>query len=580
MASWKHLSLAFALAAGVRAQSSSEKVWAVVAFINHGETTPFAVPILTPEGAQQMLRQGTAFRARYLGNVTDSDYDGIETAYIDDMNNALIDNILLDVTSQTDQHVSAGAMAFFQGLYPPSSDALENDVDDIDMARDYSQGSDNLTDYPLNGYQYPNIRTLSILDPMSIGIQGNLRCDDWESEMTNNLIQDQTMLEFYNATYSFYQLLFSTSPLEGTVDLADANLWNAYEIYEYVSYMFIHNETVYDGLANATSILSTLESYATSMERTKNTYGNEDDSAESEAKEVLYSIAGRTLANRVQQQFVSNLKWSGTRDKLSLMFGSFEPILSFISLSGLLTRETIESGPFSKLPEPGAAIVFELFSDNQDDQDEQPSYSDLSVRFYYRASADSDDNFRPHSLFGSENANNSIPYSDFVSEMKKLGKTANEWCDICGTSSASWCYSSYVTIGDSDSTMGHLDPIVAGVVGAVIMAVILALIAAALFFLVGLRLRRNVVKEEEPSNPAGGFKSPETIVGDKDVAVTREGFHHERVGSWELRDGSHMPSFDTAGIAKNDEPRERRMSLDDDDISVMGATPVKAHESV
>ncbi|KAK7429581.1 hypothetical protein QQZ08_003961 [Neonectria magnoliae] len=584
MALWKCLSLAFALAAGVRAQSSNERIWAVVAFINHGETTPLmsaSDTVLTPEGAQQMLRQGTAFRARYLGNVSDSNYDGIETAYIQDMNNDLIDNTVLDLTSRTDQYVSGGAMAFMQGLYPPSSDAFENDADLIEMARDYSQGGDNLTDYPLDGYQYPNIRTLGILDPMSTAIQGNIRCSAWESEMSTNLTQDETMLEFYNATYSFYQLLFSTSPLEGTIELQYANLWNAYVLSEYVNYMYIHNETVHDGLANATSVLSILSSYAASMERTKNSYGNEFDSAESDAKEVLYSIAGRTLANRVERQFVNNLQWSGTRDKLTLMFGSFEPILSFISLSGLLTRDSIAEGPFSTLPEPGAAIVFELYSENQDDQDEQPSYDDLLVRFYYRASADSDEDFETYALFGTK-YNSSVPYSDFISEMEKLGTTAHEWCDVCGPTPAPWCYSPYVNVGDGDSySSGRLDPIVAGVVGAIIMAVVLAFIAAALFFFAGLRLRRNVAKEEEPSNPTGGFKNPETIVGDKDVAVTREGFHHERVGSWELRDGSHMPSFDAAGIAKNDQPRERGMSLDDDDdISVMGASPVKAHESV
>ena len=62
---------ALPLAHGVIAQSAGtgEKVWAAVAFINHGERTPVIAnlrTVLTPEGAQQMLRQGTAFRARYI----------------------------------------------------------------------------------------------------------------------------------------------------------------------------------------------------------------------------------------------------------------------------------------------------------------------------------------------------------------------------------------------------------------------------------------------------------------------------------------------------------------------------------
>lgn len=169
MALWKCLTVAYALVAGVWAQSSngsdSGKVWAVVAFINSGERTPVISDrwMLTPEGAQQMRRQGRAFRARYLANVTDPDYDGIEVARLQDMSADEIDNTVLDLTSQSEESVTAGAMAFFQGLYPPSPNAFGTDGD---IARDYSEGG-NITDYPLNGYQYPNIRTLSILDPLS-----------------------------------------------------------------------------------------------------------------------------------------------------------------------------------------------------------------------------------------------------------------------------------------------------------------------------------------------------------------------------------------------------------------------------
>ncbi|KAH6999927.1 histidine phosphatase superfamily [Ilyonectria destructans] len=586
MALWKCLTVAHALVAGVWAQSSngtdSGKVWAVVAFINSGERTPVISDrwMLTPEGAQQMRRQGRAFRARYLTNVSDPDYDGIEVARLQGMSADEIDNTVLDLTSQSEESVTAGAMAFFQGLYPPSANAFGTDGDESDIARDYSEGG-NITDYPLNGYQYPNIRTLSILDPQSTAIQGNLRCSNWESEMNGNLTQDPTMQKFYNATYENYQLLFSTYPLFGTINLEDANLWNAYEIYDYVNYMYTHNETVHDGLTNGTAILNILGSYAASMERIKNSYADGSDSVESQTKQVLYSVAGRTFANRVVRQFITNLQWNGSREKLTLMFGSFDPIISFIALSGLLTPESIVDGPFSTLPNPGAALIFELYGEDSDNPDLLPSFNDLSVRLYYRATADTDEKFEMQPFFDSGSQNGLVPYSDFAETMQELGRSVYDWCGICDSTAAPWCFYSYRTDDGVDSTPDSLDPVVAGVVGAVIMGVVIALIAGSLYCLAGLRLKREAIKEE-PTAPVAGFKGPERKDGDKDVAVTNEGFHHERVGSWELRDGKQLPSVEAMGITPKDLPRERGRSFDDDedDISVMGATPVKEHESV
>ena len=165
--------LAIALIAGVSAQAGdeSETVWAAVAFINNGETTPLTGDfntVLTPEGAQQMARQGTAFRARYLRNgVNATQYENIEKAYIQNVNINVIDNSNLDIFSQTFEWVNPGAVAFMQGLYPPESDSWDSSSGGSDIAHDYAQG-DNVTNYPLDGYQYPNIQTVSILDPQSV----------------------------------------------------------------------------------------------------------------------------------------------------------------------------------------------------------------------------------------------------------------------------------------------------------------------------------------------------------------------------------------------------------------------------
>ncbi|KAH6885773.1 histidine phosphatase superfamily [Thelonectria olida] len=595
MAMHKRLALAVALVTSIWVQPShGDDVWAVVAFINHGEREPVvnAPSIsLTPEGAQQMLRQGKAFRARYLTDLSDSDYDHIGAARLHNINADMIDNQVLDITSQSDDYVNGGAMAFLQGLYPPSFEAFRDNREEIDMARDYTKSGDNITDFPLNGYQYPNIRTLGMLDPTSTSIQGNLRCSAWESEIRRNLSRDPNLEELYDATLSFYQGLFSTSPMQGTINLEGANLWNAYELYDFVSYEYVHNETVNEGLTNATELLATMNSWATTMERAKNAYINGTaDSDDVEEKAKLYSIAGRTLSSRIALQFISNVKRNGDRDKMALMFGSHEPIVAFIAMAGLLDEESVSQGPFSLLPEPGAAMVFELYGEDAQNPEVMPSFDDLMVRFFYRASADADEDFVLYPLWGIDPENGTVPFSTFVQVMQDFGVSASEWCNICGPNPAPWCANSYY-YDDERSCKKEMSAATAGGLGA-----FFALAVVLLGWIFWRLLQRKMNKEnQQPANAApspstaaaGGFKGPEKKAGDRDVAVTGNGIHHERVGSWEMKGATTVPAVAAVGVTTKDSTRvtasQRRRSFDDDDddaISVMGATPVKAHESV
>jgi hypothetical protein len=165
MALLKKLIAVLPLTSVVSAQSN--KVWAAVAFVNHGEITPETQlrTVLTPEGAQQLWRQGTAFRARYIPNgVNDSDYENIQTAYLQDLKPDVIDNQELEIISQTDEWVSGSALAFMQGFYPPAPNAFDDNTGGEEIAVNL-ESSDNKTEYPLNGYQYPNVRIPSINDP-------------------------------------------------------------------------------------------------------------------------------------------------------------------------------------------------------------------------------------------------------------------------------------------------------------------------------------------------------------------------------------------------------------------------------
>lgn len=148
------------------------KVWAAVAYVNHGEKTPDAAgmnAVLTPAGAQQMLKQGQAFRARYLSGsskANSSDEDAIKTAPIQGIETDSIANSQLALSAQADQWTIASAMAFLQGLYPPAKDKFPSIIGGSDLRNNLV--SDATADYPLNGYQYPMILTPGSSDPGSV----------------------------------------------------------------------------------------------------------------------------------------------------------------------------------------------------------------------------------------------------------------------------------------------------------------------------------------------------------------------------------------------------------------------------
>lgn len=162
------------LCLGVSAQPSDNlnaKVWAVVAYINHGEKTPTfggLRNVLTPTGARQMWRQGSAFRNRYLGSRNSTTFSNTTgNTKIQGISTDAISNDQLTILSQTDEWVSGGAMAFLQGLYPPNPNAFNSLAGGREVAQDLFASPDPI-DYPLGGYQYPNIETLSMTDSNSV----------------------------------------------------------------------------------------------------------------------------------------------------------------------------------------------------------------------------------------------------------------------------------------------------------------------------------------------------------------------------------------------------------------------------
>lgn len=170
MKSLAYTLLASALPA-IRAQSTSDeagvRVWAAVAFINHGDKTPYYSSndeVLVPEGAQQLWRQGAAFRARYLNKTSEGTSSSVTAAPIQGISAESLENVQVDVTSGDEQWIVAGALAFMQALYPPVTGSVTND-----MARNLASNGSDLIEFPLDGYQYPLVQALSSLDKNSPG---------------------------------------------------------------------------------------------------------------------------------------------------------------------------------------------------------------------------------------------------------------------------------------------------------------------------------------------------------------------------------------------------------------------------
>lgn len=133
----------------------------------HGEHSPpslSAPAILTPFGAQQMYTQGAAFRKRYLSPIYHRSRDAASGCYpIDGIDPNANDGSHLTLLSLSHNYTVASAMAFMQGLYSPSAQAMSGYPEAGRPVNGSGMG------YPPNGYRYLNITTVQLgQDPESI----------------------------------------------------------------------------------------------------------------------------------------------------------------------------------------------------------------------------------------------------------------------------------------------------------------------------------------------------------------------------------------------------------------------------
>ncbi|KAL1646933.1 hypothetical protein SLS58_003069 [Diplodia intermedia] len=552
----------------------SAAVHAAVIFTRTGERTPLLVEQgpaeLTPLGARQAHSQGTVFRQRYIAPQANSvDLGGPEA--IRNISEYAIDNNQLYVLATEDGYAPATAQAFLQGLYPPYT---LNDTVTPALAATAVLANGTYMEAPLNGYQYPRIRTASSLDPAYVYLDGQKECLNYALDRTNYY----GTLEFNETqarTSSFYGEV-GAATLGGVLPAALYSYANAYAIYDYLNYQYVHDVSTQAILSNNITLRGAFDELRFLADQQQWAFNSMPNSSQ-----WIRAVAGKMLALKILRQLAVNIATEGANAKLSLLFGEFQPMLSFFSLA---LQQSSNSSRSYGMPDFASSMAFELFSYG-DATEGYPATSDLWVRFYFRNGTSNSSELVAYPIFGHGPSETAMRWPDFETSMRDIMLDGvGEWCAACNAT-AIFCpvsigFTAVLASGNNQKGSG-MRPAVAGVVGAGAALGVGLLAVAALMLLGGLRFRRGdpvVGAGRRRKSSLGGFKGSAKLASDADVSfatkgaplgvsVTEQqqeqqsGLARERVGSWEMG-GAKAAQLggSTVGDWKDDE--SRRSSLD------------------
>ncbi|PSN72749.1 phosphoglycerate mutase-like protein, partial [Corynespora cassiicola Philippines] len=542
--------LAAAMAGLVGAADDNEAVniHGVVAFIRTGERTPIMSQdpsILTALGAQQMYDLGQNFRTRYIQEQNST--RGLGVQQLRGMSTDMLRNEQIAIRSLDEPYLVASAQSFMQGLYPPYTITSSGGGALGDESGILANGS--AIDFPLGGYQYPDIRALSSLDPQSIYLGG---ADDCPAAQRQAAMYQATP-EFLEARRE-YNSLYESLDLDwfqGDIGESQLDYMYAFEIYDYLSYAYTHNSDAHDRLTNDSSYAGVYDRLRTLADQDAwYTWGNASTSSSDQA------MPGKTLAASILGQFRkialnAGNTTNGLSAPLTLLFGEHEP---FLSLASLMLLDSFNTN-FRAAPPFASAMVFELFSTGNTDDGAFPQREeDLWVRFSFQNGTEFEGALIAHPMFNNGPSRTNMRWTEFQELVGQVMVSAyGDWCRQCD-SPALFCWG--VSSSSSSSSNGNggssVSPTVAGVIGAVISLAVAGLVFAAAMLLGGVRVHR--VRGSKKAE-LGGFKGSAKLASDADVSVPKGGaaagivsfgaaaggndggrkMGHERVGSWELR---------------------------------------------
>lgn len=423
-------------------------------------------------------------------------------------------------------------------------------------------------------------------------LSGNDDCPEYQ----DSLFDYFDSLEYYDlfsSTISFYQDLI-TPIFQDVIPDSQVNFYNAYALYDYASFQYMHNTSVAKLVSQ--SSIAELRALASSQQFSLN--GDLTVSGFVSGDEIR-AVAGKTFASKVLDMLQQNaLPDNGDNDILSLFFSGLETFLSFFSISGLSDLQP----EFQSLPEPGSVMVFELFSDSPN-LTSLPNVDQLWVRFLFRNGTNSTEPLISYPLFGRGNSETDMTWTDFQNGMTNIvTPDVESWCKICN-SKAIYCpafsdnqsngtscppANSSDNSGPNAVSYSKISPATAGIIGAVVTIATIALLILASALCFGVRLYRNGSKRQ---STLGGFKGAGKHSSDADLthAVAGDGTEatvvkHERIGSWEMADAKKGNTKDSRhGSIDGVVSRADYSQKDgDDDISVINpfGDPVKVDDRV
>ncbi|KAH7130665.1 histidine phosphatase superfamily [Dendryphion nanum] len=566
----------------------------VVAFIRSGERTPNLMkmdPVLTSLGAQQMYQLGNIFRGRFIegGNgdirLGEEPIAGLATR----LNN---DQIFIHAVDAP--HIYGSAQAFMQGLYPPSQIGGNSSTGLGDRTGILANNTAIIT--PLGGYQYPHIQTVGQFDPQSIYISGDQFCPTSIQESISYETTRQ-YLQTKNVAQSFYQDL-PAGLLGNIMQKKNIDYANGMDIYDYVSYQYNHEKTVYDLLNNDNNTLSQLRFY--SDEKAWFYWGN---TSESSTDADYRAMAGKTLAARILGQFqrIVDNKGNATNGRsqpLTLLFGDHQPMISLFALTLLDQREK----NFRALPAFASAMTFELYHTGESAAFPTKK-EDLMLRFRFQNGTDFTKGMPAYPMFNNPRSAFDMSWPTFEQMFSRIMVNAlADWCGQCASGSL-FCWgvdnSTILIQSNSNSSANHkISPTIAGVIGALVTLALAALLFAIAIFVAGIRFHR--IPPKYKKSELGGFKGSAKLASDQDLALPKGAAvpagggagivsftngagdtvyagpgrktPHERVNSWELR----QKEFGAGGNGEMESPRQSFDAIEE----TMGKRAVVPHERV
>ncbi len=414
-------------------------------------------------------------------------------------------------------------------------------------------------------------------DDNSIWIEGNVNCPAYTSSQ-DQYYASSDYADIQASTTEFYARL-QPDYLDGIFTDSSVGYYDAFYIWDYLQYGYTHNTSIADHIFYGDLIQA--RHLASELVWALN--GNTTAPAS--------TVGGATLATKIMESLYTNLETTGLYNKITLLFGSYEPMLSFAALTGLASQQNPQ---FYSIPLPGSSMVFELFSLSVNDSEGYPDQSDLNVRFLFQNGTGEESELISYSLFWMDPSQDTIPLSEFIDNMQGFWMpSVSNWCDTC-SSFAIFCPGFVGNGGDSSdpasdsgsdsSSHRGMSAAVAGVIGAIVTLVVIGIVAAIVMVLGGLRVYR--IKRKGKSD-LGGFKGGEKLASDADLTVAKgrpgatvTSVTHERVGSWELGSQAKAKEAQAQNLEGSDHPA-RRPSFEDDELHVTPfASPVKPDDRV